>query len=121
MKILTIGPMNAGKTVFLAMITTYASRKESPVPIHIESFEAAEKIDEIMKRLNRGKWPLRNFEGAPQEIFTFRLGSVKGKKIQFWDFPGEHFKKSLIDPNSPDVGGHLKKLRETIEEAHMLI
>jgi hypothetical protein len=121
MKILNIGPKNAGKTVFLARITNYATRQDSPVPIHIESFAAAAKIEEIMKRLENGEWPLRNFEGSPQEIFTFRLGSHTGKKIQFWDFPGEDYKKCMTDPTAKDLSGDLKKLRETIEEAHMLI
>jgi hypothetical protein len=121
MKILTIGPEGAGKTVFLTMLTGYMTGKSCPLPIHVETFEAANKIQGFIRTLKSGEWPPRNFEGTPHEIFTFRLGGLNGRKIHLWDFPGEHFRKSTIDPNTPDPTGHLKRLREAIEEAHMLI
>lgn len=121
MKILTIGPEGAGKTVFLTMLTGYMSGKSCPLPIHVDTFKAAEKIESFKRTLKSGDWPPRNFEGTPHEIFTFRLGGQDGKIIHLWDFPGEHFRKSTIDPSTPDKSGHLKRLRETIEEAHMLI
>jgi hypothetical protein len=121
MKILTIGPEGAGKTVFLTMLTSYMSGKSCPLPIHVETFAAAEKIEGFKRILKNGEWPDRNLEAEPHEIFTFCLGSPKGRKIHLWDFPGERFRKNTINPAEPDPAGHLKRLRETIEEAHMLI
>lgn len=121
MKILTIGPEGAGKTVFLTMLTSYMSGKSRPLPIHVETFAAAEKIEGFKRILKNGEWPDRNQEAEPHEIFTFRLGGPKGRKIHLWDFPGERFRKNTINPTAPDPAGHLKRLRETIEEAHMLI
>jgi PLAT/LH2 domain len=121
MKILSIGPEGAGKTVFLTMLTGYMSDRSRPLPIHVETFQAAEKIEGFKETLKSGDWPPSNIEGDPHEIFTFRLGSAKGKRIHLWDFPGQHFRKSTIDPTTPDPLGHLKRLRETIEEAHILI
>ena len=121
MKILTIGPEGAGKTVFLTMLTSYMSGKSCPLPIHVETFKAAEKIEGFKRILKNGEWPDRNLEAEPHEIFTFRLGGPKGRKIHLWDFPGERFRKNTINPTAPDPAGHLKRLRETIEEAHMLI
>ncbi len=121
MKILTIGPEGAGKTVFLTMLTGYMSGKSFPLPIQVENLVAAKKIQDFKQMLESKEWPLRNTERSSHEIFTFRLGSPKGKRIHLWDFPGEHFRKSTIDPATHDTSGHLKKLREEIEEAHILI
>ena len=121
MKILTIGSEGAGKTVFLTMLTSYMSGQSCPLPIYVETIKAAEKIDGFKQTLNSGDWPLSNLEGDPHEIFTFRLGGPKGRRIHLWDFPGQLFRKSMLNPTAPDPLGYLKKLRETIEEAHMLI
>lgn len=121
MKILTIGPEGAGKTVFLTMLTSYMSGKSCPQPIHVEKFAGAKKIEGFKRILKNGEWPDRNLEAEPQEIFTFCLGGPKRRKIHLWDFPGERFRKNTINPTAPDPAGHLKRLRETIEEAHILI
>ena len=121
MKILTLGPENAGKTVFLTMLVSYMSSKHRKLPIHVEEIQAAVKINNNLKGLKSGEWPVRNFKGSPHEIFTFRLGSPQGKRIHLWDFPGEHFRNLVIEPDGVDPDGHIKKLREMSEEAHLLI
>jgi hypothetical protein len=121
MKILTLGNESAGKTVFLTMLVRYMSSKHRKLPIHVEEVQAALKINDNLKILKSGDWPLRHFVGTPHEIFTFRLGSPKGKKIHLWDFPGEHFRQLVIAPDGLDPDGHIKRLREMSEEAHQLI
>jgi GTPase SAR1 family protein len=121
MKILTLGNENSGKTVFLTMLVRYMSSKQRKLPIHVENVQAAVKINDNLKVLKSGDWPFRHFEGSPHEIFTFRLGSLEGKRIQLWDFPGESFRKLVTKPDGDDHGGHIKNLRETSEEAHLLI
>jgi hypothetical protein len=103
------------------MLTGYMSGKSCPLPIHVETFKAAEKIEGFKRTLKSGDWPPRNFEGTPHEIFTFRLGGPKGRKIHLWDFPGEHFRQEIIAPNAIDQQGHRKRLFKLCEEAHMLI
>lgn len=121
MKILTLGSENVGKTVFLTMLVRYMSSSDRKLPIHVEEGQVALKINDNLKILKSGEWPFHNIQNTPHEIFSFRLGSPKGKRIHLWDFPGEHFRNLVIEPDGVDPFGHIKKLREMSEEAHMLI
>lgn len=121
MKILTLGREATGKTVFISMLTDYLTGKNSDLNIHVDGLEIAKTLDSNLQTLKKGEWPNKHNQGQPQKMLTFNLGKVNGRKIHFWDFPGEHFKKSVLDPTAPDPDGHLKKLRETIDDAHILI
>lgn len=121
MKILTLGSEKVGKTVFLTMLVRYMSSSDRKLPIHVEEVQAALKINDNLRILESGDWPFPNVQRTPHEIFTFRLGCPKGKRIHLWDFPGEHFRNLVIEPDGVDPDGHIKKLREMSEEAHLLI